>query len=45
MPGLAARPIIDVLVTVEDITAEEDYLDQLLDAGYALRCASRATAW
>lgn len=37
VPGLAAKPIIDVLVTVEDITAEEDYLDQLLDAGYELR--------
>jgi GrpB-like predicted nucleotidyltransferase (UPF0157 family) len=35
--GLAAKPIIDVLVTVGDITAEEDYLDQLLDAGYELR--------
>jgi GrpB-like predicted nucleotidyltransferase (UPF0157 family) len=37
VPGLAAKPIIDVLVTVDDITAEEDYLDQLLDAGYELR--------
>ncbi|RBY94949.1 GrpB family protein [Blastococcus sp. TBT05-19] len=37
VPGLAAKPIIDVLVTVEDITAEEDYLDQLLAAGYELR--------
>lgn len=37
VPALAAKPIIDVLVTVEDITAEEDYLDQLLGAGYALR--------
>jgi GrpB-like predicted nucleotidyltransferase (UPF0157 family) len=37
VPGLAAKPIIDVLVTVEDITAEEDYLDQLIDAGYELR--------
>jgi GrpB-like predicted nucleotidyltransferase (UPF0157 family) len=37
VPRLAAKPIIDVLVTVEDITAEEDYLDQLLDAGYELR--------
>ncbi|CAN5605961.1 GrpB family protein [soil metagenome] len=35
--GLAAKPIIDVLVTVQDITAEEDYLGQLLDAGYQLR--------
>ncbi|WP_062316151.1 GrpB family protein [Demequina maris] len=37
VPGLAAKPIIDVLVTVEDITAEEDYLAPLLDAGYVLR--------
>jgi GrpB-like predicted nucleotidyltransferase (UPF0157 family) len=37
VPGLAAKPIIDVLVTVEDITAEEDYLGQLLDVGYELR--------
>jgi GrpB-like predicted nucleotidyltransferase (UPF0157 family) len=37
VPGLAAKPIIDVLVTVEDITADEDYLDQLLQVGYDLR--------
>jgi len=37
VPGLAAKPIIDILVTVDDITAEEDYLDALLGAGYALR--------
>lgn len=37
VPGLAAKPIIDVLVTVGDITAEEDYLDQLLAVGYELR--------
>jgi GrpB-like predicted nucleotidyltransferase (UPF0157 family) len=37
VPGLAAKPIIDVLVTVPDITAEEDYLDPLLAAGYELR--------
>ncbi len=37
VPGLAAKPIIDVLVTVDDITAEEDYLDQLLEEGYELR--------
>ena len=37
VPGLAAKPVIDVLITVEDITAEEDYLDQLLDVGYELR--------
>ncbi|GAA1477020.1 GrpB family protein [Nocardioides aestuarii] len=37
VPGLAAKPILDVLVTVEDITAEEDYLAPLLAAGYVLR--------
>lgn len=37
VPGLAAKPIIDVLVTVPDLTAEEDYLDQLIAAGYVLR--------
>lgn len=37
MPGLAAKPIVDVLVTVPDITAEEDYLDALVAAGYQLR--------
>lgn len=37
VPGLAAKPIIDVVVGVDDITAEEDYLDGLLGAGYVLR--------
>lgn len=37
VPGLAAKPIIDVLVTVPDITAEEDYLEQLVSIGYQLR--------
>jgi GrpB-like predicted nucleotidyltransferase (UPF0157 family) len=37
VPGLAAKPIIDILVTVDDITAEEDYLAPLLGAGYQLR--------
>src|SRR4051812_45125451 len=37
VPGLAAKPIIDILVGVADITAEEDYLDQLIGAGYELR--------
>ena len=35
--GLAAKPIIDIVVTVDDITAEEDYLEALLVAGYELR--------
>ncbi len=37
VPGLAAKPIIDILVTVPDITAEEDYLDPLVGAGFELR--------
>lgn len=37
VPGLAAKPIVDIVVTVPDITAEEDYLDALLAAGYRLR--------
>jgi len=37
VPGLAAKPIIDIVVAVPDITAEEEYLDQLLAAGYLLR--------
>jgi GrpB-like predicted nucleotidyltransferase (UPF0157 family) len=35
--GLAAKPIIDIMVAVDDITAEEDYLDAVLAAGYLLR--------
>jgi GrpB-like predicted nucleotidyltransferase (UPF0157 family) len=37
VPGLAAKPIIDIVVAVDDITAEEDYLDALLAVGYELR--------
>jgi len=37
VPWLAAKPIIDILVVVPDITAEEDYLERLLTAGYQIR--------
>ena len=37
VPGLAAKPIIDILVTVDNISAEEEYLVPLLAAGYRLR--------
>ena len=37
VPALAAKPIIDIVVTVNDITAEENYLDALVTAGYELR--------
>jgi GrpB-like predicted nucleotidyltransferase (UPF0157 family) len=37
VPGLGAKPIIDVLLAVRDITAEEDYLPHLTAVGYELR--------
>jgi len=37
VPGLPAKPIIDIVVVVADITAEEDYLEPLIAAGYPLR--------
>ena len=37
VPGLAAKPIVDVVVAVDDVTAEEDWLEPLLAAGYVLR--------
>lgn len=37
VPGLAAKPIVDIVIAVDDITAEEDYLDRLLAEGYVLR--------
>lgn len=37
VPGLAAKPIVDIVVAVDDITAEEDHVDALLRAGYVLR--------
>jgi GrpB-like predicted nucleotidyltransferase (UPF0157 family) len=37
VPGLAAKPIIDVLVVVDDIDDESAYLPALESAGYELR--------
>lgn len=37
VPGLAAKPIVDVLVTVADVDDEDAYLPPLEDAGYVLR--------
>jgi GrpB-like predicted nucleotidyltransferase (UPF0157 family) len=37
VPGLAAKPIIDVLVTVADVADEPGYLPALQRAGYVLR--------
>jgi GrpB-like predicted nucleotidyltransferase (UPF0157 family) len=37
VPDLAAKPIIDILVVVQDSTNESTYLPQLEAAGYVLR--------
>jgi GrpB-like predicted nucleotidyltransferase (UPF0157 family) len=37
VPGLAAKPIIDILVVVQDSADESTYLPQLEAAGYDLR--------
>lgn len=37
VPGLAAKPIIDILLIVKDSSDEGKYLDQMLSAGYQLR--------
>src|SRR5215204_1718668 len=37
VPGLAAKPIIDILVVVADSADESAYLPQLEAAGYVLR--------
>jgi GrpB-like predicted nucleotidyltransferase (UPF0157 family) len=37
MPGLAAKPIVDILVVVEDSGDETSYVPALQDAGYVLR--------
>lgn len=37
VPGLAAKPIIDILLTVKDVADEDDYLCMLEDAGFVLR--------
>ena len=37
VPGLAAKPIVDVLVTLEDVEDEPAFVPQLERAGYVLR--------
>ena len=37
VPGLPAKPLIDMLLVVADSGAEDDYLTDLLAAGYTLR--------
>jgi GrpB-like predicted nucleotidyltransferase (UPF0157 family) len=37
VPGLAAKPIIDMLLVVADSSAEQDYVPPMQGAGYVLR--------
>lgn len=37
VPGLAAKPIIDILLAVKDAEDEKSYLGMLQDAGFGLR--------
>jgi GrpB-like predicted nucleotidyltransferase (UPF0157 family) len=37
VPGLAAKPVVDILVVVQDSANEDAYLPQLEAAGYVLR--------
>ena len=37
VPGLAAKPIIDMLLIVADSSSESDYVPPMEDAGYTLR--------
>ena len=37
VPGLAAKPIIDILIVVEDSADEASYLPMILSSGYELR--------
>ena len=37
VPGLCAKPIIDILLVVEDSSMEENYVPELLKAGYQLK--------
>jgi GrpB-like predicted nucleotidyltransferase (UPF0157 family) len=43
VPGLCAKPIIDIVLVVADSAAEADYVPALEAAGYALRI--REPAW
>jgi GrpB-like predicted nucleotidyltransferase (UPF0157 family) len=37
VPGLAAKPIVDVLLTVDDVSSEATYVPALTSAGFMLR--------
>jgi GrpB-like predicted nucleotidyltransferase (UPF0157 family) len=45
VPGLAAKPIIDITMTVADVTDEPAWVDDLVAAGYRLVIREREPDW
>jgi GrpB-like predicted nucleotidyltransferase (UPF0157 family) len=45
VPGLAAKPIIDITMVVADVTDEAAYAGDLEAAGYVLRIRENEPAW
>jgi GrpB-like predicted nucleotidyltransferase (UPF0157 family) len=45
VPGLAAKPIIDIAMTVADVTDEPAFVDDLVAAGYRLVIREREPDW
>ena len=45
VPGLAAKPIIDITMTVADVTDEAAYADDLVAAGYRLVIREQEPDW
>ncbi len=45
VPGLAAKPIIDITMTVADVTDEPAYVPDLEAAGYVLRIRESEPDW
>jgi GrpB-like predicted nucleotidyltransferase (UPF0157 family) len=45
VPGLAAKPIIDITMTVADVTDEDAYARDLEAVGYTIRIRENAPEW
>lgn len=45
VPGLAAKPIVDIDLTVAEVDDEAGYLPDFCPQATSCGCASRATGW
>jgi GrpB-like predicted nucleotidyltransferase (UPF0157 family) len=45
VPGLGAKPIVDILVAVPDIADDEAFVPRLVAAGYVVRVRERGEHW